>query len=331
MRRFRRERRGTRVRRRPATKTQGSRREFPVRCRRWLTACPSSTAAEACPGGSLKAGRPWGWSCARQTRHRQAPKTPLDAATRADNGPIGIGSWFRLCASRLRGGRPWVAKIRVKQSQKAVVGRWWYGQSQSPPVEIAHRAKQSQLAGGCGPVSKQESVGRPHPTRKTSGEDAQPTRGNCAKQTQFRVGGLDPGTTCTNKANRGDACRAEQSQFAGGRGHIESQSGDWRSRSPIRRRRSAHRAKQSQFTIPGLAGTMAQADRGSVMVSRHGQDARGTHGRDAHATKRPGDILLFPAVPYSIVPPFRPDANCAKQTQFGPSQGRVKFFVTKRL
>jgi len=32
-------------------------------------------------GGIVKAGRPWRWSGAREIRHRQAPKTPLDDAT----------------------------------------------------------------------------------------------------------------------------------------------------------------------------------------------------------------------------------------------------------
>jgi hypothetical protein len=54
--------------------------------RGWGVGCPGEGQAvgpwRACEkGGSVKAGRPWRWSGARRIRHRQAPRTPLDAAT----------------------------------------------------------------------------------------------------------------------------------------------------------------------------------------------------------------------------------------------------------
>jgi len=61
-------------------------------------------------GGSVKAGRPWRWSCARAIRHRQAPKTPLDDATHTANDFAfalgqGVNSLLRRAGSvQSRGG-----------------------------------------------------------------------------------------------------------------------------------------------------------------------------------------------------------------------------------
>ena len=108
------------------------------RSTRWQELALFCTNALA--GWQRQGRRPWRWSCARETRHRQAPKTPLDAATRTllNTGLCGFTPCRALC-------RPWWTG-RAGRRRRPYHPKWEHCRAGIPPVSCRRRPRRPAAA-----------------------------------------------------------------------------------------------------------------------------------------------------------------------------------------